>query len=186
MLFNSEYLQCDEKLSGDIVLPDGLIKENENYTIYLGKMKSKGFGKAVITFGKYESKKSDIKERVLKLQKQANEKILTFDLQSDLILPFNTVYNVGEQFKVLVGIDELKFREDKSYINTGKLGGYNIINNIRKVDELVITMGSVLTYEIEDFNRVLPKLEKIEEKGLGLRKNEGFGRIIISGKRGEK
>ena len=93
---------------------------------------------------------------------------------------------MGEQFKVLVGIDELKFREDKSYINTGKLGGYNIINNIRKVDELVITRGSVLTYEIEDFNRVLPKLEKIEEKGLGLRKNEGFGRIIISGKRGEK
>ena len=186
MLFNSEYLQCDEKLSGDIVLPDGLIKENENYTIYLGKMKSKGFGKAVITFGKYESKKSEIKERVLKLQKQANEKVLTFDLQSDLILPFNTVYNVGEQFKALVGIDNLKFREDKSYINTGKLGGYNIINNIRKVDELVITRGSVLTYEIEDFNRVLLKLEKIEEKGLGLRKNEGFGRIIISGKRGEK
>ena len=186
MLFNSEYLQCDEKLIGDIILPEGLVDENKNYTIYLGKMKSKGFGKAVITFGKYEGKKSDIKERVLKLQKQANEKILTFDLQSDLILPFNTVYNVGEQFKALVGIDELKFREDKSYINTGKLGGYNIINNIRKVDELVITRGSVLTYEIEDFNRVLTKLEKIEEKGLGLRKNEGFGRIIISGKRGEK
>ena len=186
MLFNSEYLQCDEKLIGDIILPEGLVDENKNYTIYLGKMKSKGFGKAVITFGKYEKERANLKARIEKLQKQANEKILTFDLQSDLILPFNTVYNVGEQFKVLVGIDELKFREDKSYINTGKLGGYNIINNIRKVDELVITRGSVLTYEIEDFNRVLPKLEKIEEKGLGLRKNEGFGRIIISGKRGEK
>jgi CRISPR-associated protein Csx10 len=186
MLFNSEYLQCDEKLIGDIVLPEGLVDENKEYTIYLGKMKSKGFGKAVITFGKYEKERVNLKARIEKLQKQANEKILTFDLQSDLILPFNTIYNVGEQFKSLVGISELKFEESKSYINTGKLGGYNIINNIRKVDELVITRGSVLTYKIDDFNSILPKLEEIEEKGLGLRKNEGFGRVKISSERGEK
>lgn len=186
MLFNSEYLQCDEKLIGDIILPEGLVDENKNYTIYLGKMKSKGFGKAVITFGKYEKERVNLKARIEKLQKQANEKILTFDLQSDLILPFNTIYNVGEQFKTLVGISELKFKENKSYINTGKLGGYNIINNIRKVDELVITRGSVLTYKIDDFNSILPKLEEIEEKGLGLRKNEGFGRVKISSERGEK
>lgn len=186
MLFNSEYLQCDEKLIGDIVLPEGLVDENKNYTIYLGKMKSKGFGKAVITFGKYEKERANLKARIEKLQKQAKEKILTFDLQSDLILPFNTIYNVGEQFKALVGISELKFEENKSYINTGKLGGYNIINNIRKVDELVITRGSVLTYKIDDFNSILPKLEEIEEKGLGLRKNKGFGRVKISSERGEK
>lgn len=190
MLFNSEYLQCDEKLIGDIILPEGLVDENKNYTIYLGKMKSKGFGKAVITFGKYEKERANLKARIEKLQKQANEKILTFDLQSDLILPFNTIYNVGEQFKSLIGnskeISEIKFIENKSYINTGKLGGYNIINNIRKVDELVITRGSVLTYEIDDFNSILPKLEEIEEKGLGLRKNEGFGRVKISSERGEK
>lgn len=186
MLFNSEYLQCDEKLIGDIILPEGLVDENKEYTIYLGKMKSKGFGKAVITFGKYEKERANLKARIEKLQKQANEKILTFDLQSDLILPFNTIYNVGEQFKTLVGISELKFKENKSYINTGKLGGYNIINNIRKVDELVITRGSVLTYEIDDFNSILPQLEEIEEKGLGLRKNEGFGRVKISSERGEK
>lgn len=186
MLFNSEYLQCKEELIGDIVLPEELVDEDKDYTIYLGKMKSKGFGKAVITFGKYEKERANLKARIEKLQKQANEKILTFDLQSDLILPFNTIYNVGEQFKALVGISELKFKENKSYINTGKLGGYNIINNIRKVDELVITRGSVLTYEIDDFNSILPKLEEIEEKGLGLRKNEGFGRVKISSERGEK
>ena len=167
MLFNSEYLQCDEKLIGDIILPEGLVDENKEYTIYLGKMKSKGFGKAVITFGKYEKERANLKARIEKLQKQANEKILTFDLQSDLILPFNTIYNVGEQFKSLIGnskeIKELKFKENKSYINTGKLGGYNIINNIRKVDELVITRGSVLTYEIDDFNNILPKLERMRD-----------------------
>ncbi|WP_302163293.1 RAMP superfamily CRISPR-associated protein [uncultured Fusobacterium sp.] len=190
MLFNSEYLQCDEKLIGDIVLPEGLVDENKDYTIYLGKMKSKGFGEAVIKFGKYEKERVNLKARIEKLQKQAKEKIFTFDLQSDLILPFNTIYNVGEQFKSLIGnskeISELKFEENKSYINTGKLGGYNIINNIRKVDELVITRGSVLTYKIDDFNSILTKLEEIEEKGLGLRKNEGFGRVKISSERGEK
>lgn len=190
MLFNSEYLQCKEELIGDIVLPEELVDEDKDYTIYLGKMKSKGFGEAVITLKKYNEKESNLKARIEKLQKQAKEKILTFDLQSDLVLPFNTIYNVGEQFKSLIGnskeIKELKFKENKSFINTSKLGGYNIINNIRKVDELVITRGSVLTYEIDDFNRILPKLEEIEKKGLGLRKNEGFGRVKISSERGEK
>lgn len=190
MLFNSEYLQCKEELIGDIVLPEELVDEDKDYTIYLGKMKSKGFGEAVITLKKYNEKESNLKARIEKLQKQAKEKILTFDLQSDLVLPFNTIYNVGEQFKSLIGnskeIKELKFKENKSFINTSKLGGYNIINNIRKVDELVITRGSVLTYEIDDFNSILPQLEEIEEKGLGLRKNEGFGRVKISSERGEK
>lgn len=190
MLFNSEYLQCKEELIGDIVLPEGLVDENKDYTIYLGKMKSKGFGKAVIKFKKYNEEKSNLKARIEKIQKQANERILTFDLQSDLVLPFNTIYNVGEQFRSLIGnskeISEMRFRENKSFINTSKLGGYNIINNIRKVDELVITRGSVLTYEIDDFNKILPKLEEIEKKGLGLRKNEGFGRVKISSERGER
>ena len=186
MLFNSEYLESDKELVGDITIPDGLIEKNREYTIYLGKMKSKGFGKAIIKFEDFEYEKSNLKERIKKLQSQANDKIITFDLQSDLILPFNDIYNVGEQFKSLIGILDIDFRKDKSYINTGKLGGYNIINNIRKIDELVITRGSVLTYEVTDIDKILSKLEEVEKNGLGLRKHEGFGRIKISSERGEK
>lgn len=186
MLFNSEYLECSEKLYGDILLPEGLVEKNKKYTIYLGKMKSKGFGKAIIEFKNYQSKKSNLKERIERLQNQTKENILTFDLQSDLILPFNDIYDVGEQFKILIGLSDIEFRKNKSYVNTGKLSGYNIINNIRKVDELIITRGSVLTYEVKDIDKILPKLEEIEIYGLGLRKNEGFGRIKISSERGEK
>lgn len=186
MLFNSEYLECSEKLQGDILLPEGLVEKNKKYTIYLGKMKSKGFGKAIIEFKNYQFKKSNLKERIERLKEQTKENILTFDLQSDLILPFNDIFDIGEQFKILSGISEIEFRKSKSYINTGKLSGYNIINNIRKVDELIITRGSVLTYEVKDIDKILSKLEEIEIHGLGLRRNEGFGRIKISSERGEK
>lgn len=186
MLFNSEYLQCNDVLVGDILLPEGLVEKGKEYSIYLGKMKSKGFGKATIKFEDFEQKNSNLKERIKRLQNQTKEDILTFDLQSDLVLPFNDIYNVGEQFKALVGVEDIEFEKSKSYITTGKLGGYNIINNIRKIDELVITRGSVLTYRVSDIDKVLPRLEEIERVGLGLRRKEGFGRVKISSERGEK
>lgn len=186
MLFNSEYLETDDVLIGDILLPEGLIEKGKEYSIYLGKMKSKGFGKATIKFVDFENKNSNLKERIKRLQNQTKEDILTFDLQSDLVLPFNDIYNVGEQFKALVGVEGIDFEKNKSYIITGKLGGYNIINNIRKIDELVITRGSVLTYRVSDVDKVLPRLEEIERVGLGLRRTEGFGRVKISSERGEK
>lgn len=186
MLFNSEYLECNDMLVGDILLPEGLVEKGKEYTIYLGKMKSKGFGKATIKFESFGYKNSNLKERIKKLQVQAKEDILTFDLQSDLVLPFNDIYNVGEQFKALIGVEDIEFKNNKSFINTGKLGGYNIINNIRKIDELIITRGSVLTYKVSDLDKILPRLEEIERVGLGLRKNEGFGRVKISSERGEK
>lgn len=186
MLFNSEYLECNDVLVGDILLPEGLVEKGKEYSIYLGKMKSKGFGKATIKFEDFEYKNSNLKERIKRLQNQTKENILTFDLQSDLVLPFNDIYNVGEQFKALVGIEDIEFQKSKSYITTGKLGGYNIINNIRKIDELVITRGSVLTYRVSDINKLLPRFEEIERVGLGLRRKEGFGRVKISSERGEK
>lgn len=187
MLFNSEYLEWEKELKGDILLPEGLIEKGKEYTIYLGKMKSKGFGKASIKFENYTEKSSDLKARIEKLNSLIKEDtaVITFDLQSDLVLPFNDIYNVDEQFRLLAGISDIEFDKNRSYINTGKLRGYNIINNIRKVDELIIARGSVLAYKAVDIDKILPRLKEIEEKGLGLRKNEGFGRIKISSERGE-
>ena len=71
----------------------------------------------------------------------------------------------------------------RSFINTGKLEGYNIINGVRKVDELIFSRGSVFTFEVDNYESELMFLKEIEEKGLGLRKNEGFGRVKICSSR---
>ena len=205
MLFNSEYLSSYEKdgdknfkkieLRGDVELPKDLINKNQVYTIYLGKLKTKGFGKAKITFKDYVETKEDIVSRVDKFNKDIpkdekeklnNKTLITFDLQSDMVLPFNDIYNAQEQFKILANLsDKFKFNYNRSFVNTAKLEGYNIINNIRKIDELVFSRGSVFTFEVNNYKDELELLKKIEEKGLGLRKNEGFGRVKICSSRGD-
>ena len=119
--------------------------------------------------------------------KKGEQKLITFDFLSDMILPFNEVSNVGNQILMLFeGFGEkLNLNNRRTFVNIEKLRGYNIVNNIRKMDEIVITQGSVISYCInnEDLEDILEKLEKIEEDGIGLRRNEGFGRVRICSER---
>ena len=228
MLFNFEYITdinikenkdgTQEKIinqfEGDLKIPKNLLKVGDEFTIYLGKYRSKGFGKATISIKKYKEdiiNKENIKERIDNLtkkvrnnmleklkddeEKQTDKKrkniedelknidkyVISFDLLSDLVIPFSEVYDTGEQFLILANLKNKKlvFNSRRSFINIAKLEGYNIINGVRKVDELIFSKGSVFTYNIDDYNELLNELVKIEQDGLGLRKTEGFGRIKI-------
>lgn len=231
MLFNTEYInntkeedknnkQKNEikfpteniKLVGDLKLPKEI--SQDKFTVYIGKYKFKGFGKATITIKKYaDTNKADLEARINNLSDKVrkdieskigkesekeirneiqdkDKKVICFDLYSDMIIPFTDIYDAGEQFLMLAGLkdENLKFNLKRSFINTGKLEGFNIINGVRKVDELIFTKGSVFTYIMEEnvCNSILEKLTKIETNGLGLRKNEGFGRVRICSERGGK
>ena len=200
------------KLVGDLKLPKEI--SQDKFIVYIGKYKFKGFGKATITIKKYsDTNKADLEARInnlsdkvrkdieSKIGKEAekeirneiqdkDKKVICFDLYSDMIIPFTDIYDAGEQFLMLAGLknENLKFNLKRSFINTGKLEGFNIINGVRKVDELIFTKGSVFTYIIEEnaCDSILEKLTKIEANGLGLRKNEGFGRVRICSERGGK
>ena len=200
------------KLVGDLKLPKEI--SQEKFIVYIGKYKFKGFGKATITIKKYsDTNKADLEARInnlsdkvrkdieSKIGKEAekeirneiqdkDKKVICFDLYSDMIIPFTDIYDAGEQFLMLAGLkdENLKFNLKRSFINTGKLEGFNIINGVRKVDELIFTKGSVFTYIIEEnaCDSILEKLTKIEANGLGVRKNEGFGRVRICSERGGK
>jgi len=132
----------------------------------------------------YNKDNSD-KEELLKEEKQ---KLITFDFLSDMILPFNEVSNVGKQILELFDEnfgEKLTLNNRRTFVNVEKLRGYNIINNSRKMDEIVITQGSVISYCVDNENLegILGYLEKIEENGIGLRRNEGFGRVRICSER---
>ena len=218
MLFNFDYIsnidkKISQKFEGDLKVPKNLLKIGDKITIYLGKYRSKGFGKATLTIKELEKSitddnilKNDIENRIKNLTKLVREnmeekikcdkkiksvedelenidkKVICFDLQSDVIIPFSEIYDTGIQFLILTGLNktDLKFNKRRSFINIGKLEGYNIINNVRKIDELIFSKGSVFTYNMDDYtDELLNKLVKIEKDGIGLRKNEGFGRVKI-------
>lgn len=209
MLFNLEYIPNKEEkdkkkknieLKGDLKLPENLVEFEKEFYIYIGKLKSKGFGKVKIKIEEYkENNESSIEDRIkalnLKIEERdetEKEDIICFDLQSDIVLPFGDVYNAGEQFLVLADLNNksIKFNPKRSFINVVKLAGYNIINDIRKVDELIFCKGSVFAYNLdktsEEYKNILKTFTNIERNGLGLRKNEGFGRIKICSTRLEE
>ena len=200
---------------GNVEIPKGLFEIGKKYELKIGKYKTKGFGKVEIKFEKFsEEKGENISERIDKLNenikkdfkefdkrndkekvyfgdellKEEKQKLITFDFLSDMILPFNEVSNVGKQILELFDEnfgEKLTLNNRRTFVNVEKLRGYNIINNSRKMDEIVITQGSVISYCInnEDLEDILEKLEKIEENGIGLRRNEGFGRVRICSER---
>lgn len=187
-LFNTEIISKTENMpsyKGTIFIPEGLISDEE--IIYIGKYKSKGFGKVKIKINKLieEENIKSLEENIKNLNKNINENytIITFDLMSDLILPNINIVDPLKEFINLFDKENKFMLEpiyDKSFIKLEKLEGFNIINNIRKADEIVIKAASVLTYKIDNLStELMKKLQKISILGLGLRKKEGFGMINI-------
>ena len=200
---------------GNVEIPKGLFEIGKKYELKIGKYKTKGFGKVEIKFEKFsEEKGKNISERIEKLNenikkdfkefdkrndkekvyfgdellKEEKQKLITFDFLSDMILPFNEVSNVGKQILELFDEnfgEKLTLNNRRTFVNVEKLRGYNIINNSRKMDEIVITQGSVISYCVDNENLegILGYLEKIEKNGIGLRRNEGFGRVRICSER---
>ena len=200
---------------GNVEIPKGLFEIGKKYELKIGKYKTKGFGKVEIKFEKFtdendknigerikelndeikkdfkEFDKRNDKEKVYfgdELLKEEKQKLITFDFLSDMILPFNEVSNVGKQILELFDEnfgEKLTLNNRRTFVNVEKLRGYNIINNSRKMDEIVITQGSVISYCVDNKNLegILGYLEKIEENGIGLRRNEGFGRVRICSER---
>ncbi|WP_197035137.1 RAMP superfamily CRISPR-associated protein [Oceanivirga salmonicida] len=183
MLFNYELLNVEEnnirnKYYGEMYIPSNFLINNE-IELYIGKYKSKGFGKIKLKVISDKKSKISIEKRVEKYNKLiiSNDKYITFDFITDCILPFNKVNNILKQFKKFIKLDILDEQENRSFISIKKLSGYNIINNIRKSDELIIEKGSVLSYKIPtEFD--LKKLERLEN-GIGLRLKEGFGILEV-------
>lgn len=59
--------------------------------------------------------------------------------------------------------------------------GWNQAHHLPKEDEITISRGSVFLYRYDgEFGEIKGLLDSLETKGIGLRRNEGFGRIIIS------
>ena len=214
MLFNFEYISninkdMPQKFEGDLKVPKNLLKVGDKFNIYIGKYRSKGFGKVTITIEKYNKNilsREEIRDRINlltnkikrnldakiiqdktkgieeEIQKNYNKIAICFDLQADIILPYTDIYDAGKQFLMIAGLNEMEldFNTIRSFVNVGKLEGYNIINNTRKIDELIFSKGSVFTYNIDKCtDKLLNKLVKIETDGLGLRKSEGFGKVKI-------
>ena len=179
MLYDREILRTAKRtFEGILVVDEGVAEFMDGMEIRIGKHKNKGFGRGTIRLSQRPYENTSLKERIEKLNMRCklDRKIITIDCLSDIILPFNEVEDLGEEVGELLNIKGA-YMGERSYVSVRMLEGYNLINNIRKSDEVLVEKGSVLAYEYTPES--LGALRKLEERGIGLRKNEGFGRIEI-------
>jgi len=67
------------------------------------------------------------------------------------------------------------------FCSSRTISGWNDAHKLPKVDEIAIEKGSSFRYRFNgDIAVIKEKLRNLEQEGLGFRRNEGFGRVIIN------
>ena len=107
----------------------------------------------------------------------------TLNLQSDTIL----IAEDGWQRSMVLTAPALQEMTDcetevthvRSFASYHYVSGWNAAWRLPKETELVTQMGSVFVFHTPDIDAWLPKLQTLENIGIGNRREEGFGQISI-------
>lgn len=187
-LFTYEAIEEKNRFDGIIKLKEEYEKEvlevMEKGTFYLGGSKGSGYGKCKILNINVSDENPEIK--YLKEQNLLEE--LTSEKCKDFYLLFTSDAILRNDLGLLMNSPEIDFLEKKlgldkvvekeTFIDTDIFTGFNnkwgyrlpIINGIK--------LGSLIKYEFKGkFDK--EKVKSFIEEGIGERKQEGFGRILL-------
>jgi len=157
--------------------------------IFMGKAKTRGYGELKLSI---ESFNKEIKNDLIAWSdkfKFFSKKIFGVDLhgfyfsislQSDAI-----ILDKFLRYSPNLEDDLIQLRDTELIIKSvkmTKIRGWNYIYRLPKFDEWAIEKGAVYLYRYNgvDLEKYIQALREIEEKGIGIRKEEGFGKIKIS------
>jgi len=196
-LYSYEMLNEGQTFAGNILVSDDIANELKIFissvtAIRLGRGRTRGLGKVSVSFSapaEYNSASANKYEDFnKKLYEFANTKGVKLDANkyfSILLLSDSVLEKSPKEYFQAVTSEYLK---DNYGINcklvAGEsnkriISGWDYQNNRPKDNALAITKGSVFAFEVQDENGVAEKLKKIEENGIGERREEGFGRISV-------
>lgn len=152
--------------------------------VLVGGARGRGFGKMKIEMIPATAR-TDARERMSKLQEviaagwpgfQFNGRVFfTLDLVSDLILPYGQSF--ADLLKTAIG-DGLELQA--SFVREEYAGGYNAALGMPKDMMPAIVRGSCVAGSVPENKKdeLIEKLERVEAEGLGLRRYEGYGRVL--------
>ena len=206
-LYSYEVLTKGQKFTGYLLLQGEWDKFKEIHKlinsikngrkISIGKGRNNGYGLSTIDFTEGESCKLDNNKRLYlndKLDLYENGHKFTFTFISDSflldkygnyfayvdevilcdILNFN--YNFNSNFK------PENFKLIRSFCRTREIDGFNMQHKLPKNKMIGLQKGSSFYFEYTgtDYKKLIERLLEIERNGVGVRKNEGYGQIIIN------
>lgn len=186
-LFRYESIKKGQKFQGIIsckteeslklckqVLQDG--------TFYIGGSKGSGYGLCKVKNIKTVQNNPEIQNIDDLIIEEGSQQLIIIAI-SDMIcrneIGEYKTYIDEEYLKNVLGLEDVILKE--SFVDTDYLTGFNNKWGYRIPNVLGIKSGSTFVYEIKgDIDR--EKVLELMNKGVGERKNEGFGRIVLLGK----
>lgn len=107
----------------------------------------------------------------------------TVNLQSDAILTAEDDWQRTMILTILMLQNRAACETDvtfvRSFASYGYAGGWNAAWGLPKETELVTNMGSVFVFHTSDIKTWIPVLQKLEHTGIGKRREEGYGQVLI-------
>lgn len=172
--------------------------------LFLGHSKSRGQGHIRFELRKDDASGNRLSKRfegfnrkILQLQgedpdawENQEERFLSLTLLSDLLLPLEErgypykLYSDTLRKYFKQGLNGLDLKLVRSYVRTNFKGGWNDAHKLPKEGRWAIECGSVFLYSLksndeEITKKLLEDLERIEDFGLGLKTQEGFGQVRV-------
>jgi len=198
MLYSYEMINEGQTFSGEILLSDEILEDFQRLVsstdvIWVGRGRTRGFGKLEIQFAppenfvlntenKFNLFQAKLREMAEERNIKLNEFYFSLLLKSDCIIQGDN----GNEFFKSVTEEYLQnnFQINATFIagesSTRIISGWNYKQKEAKQDVLAIEKGSVFAFKTDmDREQLLQKLTDIEKKGIGIRKEEGFGRVSV-------
>lgn len=193
MLYGVEQIPSGTWFAGFLWGPASLLDEIHNgldgKVIAVGKGRTRGHGDLVIYLRKPEESRHPVFPGLLfpshQIGTAANEFTLT--LYSDLIaidhlLRPVTLLNGRALWSLLDGSGEEPFEVVRGYASSRTVLGFNGVPGRPRTPDVAIVAGSTWRFQWTDEARreeALTRLDRAQRLGIGLRRGEGFGRVIV-------
>jgi len=193
-LYNYVAVESGQYFIGAIQIEDwvnftNLMNLNENgeeitFELQIGKASSRGYGKVKVWLQPRDNIHS------LFIGKPLNERVkdltqpITLTFLSDTIIQDSWgryITNLDdEELEKLLGI---KVSMINAFVASKNIDGFNIHLGLPKWRDIGIAAGSSIGFKIknpQNRSEILERFGKLERDGLGLRTDEGFGRIVFN------
>jgi CRISPR/Cas system CSM-associated protein Csm4 (group 5 of RAMP superfamily) len=178
-VFRNEYIVPNQMFCGYIYVGDDTVEEDlkrvlTDKTIVLGNARSAGYGKCMVECKKAESKPFEKYMPAGNL----NENCYMMLLSNTVMRDENGEYcgiNVAE-LENLLGVENLKISSCAT--STVDVRGYNRTWGGKTPSVVMYEKGSVFCLKF-DGELKIENMKKVCETGIGVRKNEGFGRVLF-------
>jgi len=192
VLYTLEHIAEEQEFNGSIIFADedirkefndDVIGKNDEFTLYVGQARSRGMGKIRVCSAFSDSPFTPILSLLIK-ERFASfaENCFSLTLYSDAIL-------VDEYLRCLTSLPatylskalEVELTLVRTFSSYHTVSGWHAGAGLPKEDDSAITKGStfLFRYNGNDRDKLIKGLEALEKEGIGLRRNEGFGRIVV-------